>query len=225
MNNQNIDLKYINLTINNEVHKKFWPSDDKICLNVISKDLDKFIPFIEKLKNKNVVVQAGGNCGLYPFILSFFFKKVITFEPIFFLFHVLTLNCNRTNIYKFNCALSDEGGFTNMSNPQEINVGTFKLDSSSNNTTIIKTSLDSLNLEEVDFLMLDVEGHEMEVLKGAEQTISRCNPVVLVETSPDTHDRVIEYFKAKKYTIEHTFNPYVSSCNILLTPSNYKKKK
>ncbi|MDR5731066.1 FkbM family methyltransferase [Caballeronia sp. LZ025] len=43
-------------------------------------------------------------------------------------------------------------------------------------------SIDSLQLERVDFFKLDVEGMELDVLRGAKGTLKRCAPVILVET-------------------------------------------
>src|SRR5262245_36284407 len=42
-------------------------------------------------------------------------------------------------------------------------------------------SIDSLDLPRVDFMKIDVEGGELEVLDGAHETIERCNPIVLME--------------------------------------------
>lgn len=42
-------------------------------------------------------------------------------------------------------------------------------------------TLDSYGLVEVDFMKIDVEGHEIEVLKGAQATLSRCRPRILAE--------------------------------------------
>ena len=41
--------------------------------------------------------------------------------------------------------------------------------------------LDDFGLERVDFLKLDVEGFESQVLEGAAATIERCRPVMYVE--------------------------------------------
>ena len=43
------------------------------------------------------------------------------------------------------------------------------------------TTVDTCNLPVCDFIALDVEGYELEALKGAEQTIARCRPVILFE--------------------------------------------
>ncbi len=47
---------------------------------------------------------------------------------------------------------------------------------------MVQTStLDSHNLENVDFIKIDVEGYEPEVLQGAERTITTYNPVLFIE--------------------------------------------
>ena len=44
----------------------------------------------------------------------------------------------------------------------------------------IKT-LDSFNLQDVDFIKIDAEGYEPLVAKGAVNTIERCKPIILYE--------------------------------------------
>ncbi len=41
--------------------------------------------------------------------------------------------------------------------------------------------IDDLELAELDFIKLDVEGYEYQALKGAEQTLKRCRPMVMFE--------------------------------------------
>ena len=47
--------------------------------------------------------------------------------------------------------------------------------------TVPRVSLDSLELTGVSFVKLDVEGHELPALRGAERTIRRDAPLLLVE--------------------------------------------
>lgn len=42
-------------------------------------------------------------------------------------------------------------------------------------------TLDSFELQDVDFMKLDTEGMEENILRGAEATIARCWPVIVVE--------------------------------------------
>lgn len=52
--------------------------------------------------------------------------------------------------------------------------------------------LDEYRLDDVRFMKIDVEGHELEVLVGAEGTIERCSPVLLVEIDQALHDGSIQ---------------------------------
>ena len=47
--------------------------------------------------------------------------------------------------------------------------------------TVTVNTLDSYGFEDVDIIKVDVEGFEFSVLKGGEQTIRRCRPVVQLE--------------------------------------------
>jgi FkbM family methyltransferase len=49
-------------------------------------------------------------------------------------------------------------------------------------------TLDSFELDNVVFIKIDVEGAELLVLKGAEETIKRNKPVMLIEINPYTGD-------------------------------------
>src|SRR5262249_27695046 len=55
-------------------------------------------------------------------------------------------------------------------------------------------ALDQLNLNNVSLIKIDVEGYEMEVLKGAMETIKRNKPVLIVEIffSPELNKRLEE---------------------------------
>jgi hypothetical protein len=50
-------------------------------------------------------------------------------------------------------------------------------------------TIDSTGVQDVDFIKLDVEGHEYEVVLGAQKTINEFKPVVLIEEKHDPERR------------------------------------
>jgi hypothetical protein len=60
-------------------------------------------------------------------------------------------------------------------------------------------ALDGYDLQGVEFIKIDVEGHEPAMLAGAVDTIARNRPVVLVEVREKNRDEVIAFFDALEY--------------------------
>ena len=59
--------------------------------------------------------------------------------------------------------------------------------------------LDDFALGGVDFIKIDVEGHEVEVLLGAAATIERCRPMVLIELKKEHVAEVDAWFRKLDY--------------------------
>jgi FkbM family methyltransferase len=65
-----------------------------------------------------------------------------------------------------------------------------------------KVTIDSLDLEDVRFIKMDVEGHELAALRGAEKTIRRDRPMLIAELEARLQpiDRVIDLLASWGYT-------------------------
>lgn len=68
-------------------------------------------------------------------------------------------------------------------------------------------TIDSYNFDDVDAIKIDVEGSELFVIEGAEQTIDRCRPSVQVEIVPNQCERygynpqdLYDFFAKRDYT-------------------------
>ena len=60
--------------------------------------------------------------------------------------------------------------------------------------------LDDYSFDNVDYLKIDVEGHELSVLKGAVDTIARCKPIIVIEQNHITEKYGKGYkFDAKEF--------------------------
>ena len=178
-----------------------WATKDIVAWEAPKHDWEKsHRDFITKLvpeSERNVVVQAGGNMGMYPRLLSDMFKAVYTFEPDSLNFHCLVANCQRENIIKINAALGFDHQLVTVQNSWadwEQNYGVRSV--TPMNTSIIPTfSIDDLGLTECNLIMLDVEGYELNVLKGAINTLEKFRPVVFAEYG----DSCIPYMESFGY--------------------------
>jgi FkbM family methyltransferase len=138
---------------------------------------------LQHVKNKRTALDIGANVGLWSRDLVTHFEQVIAFEPVAMFRECLEQNVTASNISVQSVALGDTEGQVNMI-ITEGNTGHTHVDPNSVNgdTKIIR--LDSLNLQNVDYIKIDCEGFEYRVLQGAKETIKRCRPVVVIEQKP-----------------------------------------
>jgi len=135
------------------------------------------------IKKNSVVIDAGANIGNH----SLFYLKecncsfLHAFEPHPFMFRLLTENLSgyKNKILHQN-GLSDKETKVSASIINEKHVGSTTYHSDVNGKLVLKT-IDSFNMPKVDFIKIDVEGYEYEVINGAKNTIKRCRPTISVE--------------------------------------------
>lgn len=174
-----------------------WPAYDEKLLQVNdwAKDIDAIIPFVTDFM---VCVQAGGACGIWPYILCQYFNEVYTFEPDPVNFHCLTENLSGLgNVYYENAALGAKSGTCNIQRDQfeQNNCGAGYMVSGGETPVV---TIDSYNLGACGLIQLDVEGFEVEALLGAERTIKEHRPIIVIEEKMLPHARGKE-LKARNY--------------------------
>lgn len=162
-----------------------WTKDGEAFWHIILHDW----PHLKALWGKNiskyrVCVQAGGGYGMYPRLLAETFDRVYTFEPNPISFHCLVNNCQSENIYKYNAVLSDQNQIIKIKTKKLNNPGETRV-SSEGDYSIPAITIDNLALDACDFIQLDVEEYELNVLKGAKNTIEKYNPVISCENGND----------------------------------------
>jgi FkbM family methyltransferase len=171
-------------------------------------DLPKEIS--ECVLQRDVVVQAGGNCGFYPKQYAKLFKTVYTFEPEWLNFHCLNLNVTEPNVIKNQSCLGDKHQLVNLA-IKEKNRGKNYI----NGAGILPTyCIDDLNLEVCNLIHLDIEGYEYFALRGAENTIKKCRPVIVVEMwdkldnrfGENINEKTMQYLSDMKYTYIKTLH-------------------
>jgi len=71
---------------------------------------------------------------------------------------------------------------------------------------IICRKLDSKNLN-FQFLKIDTEGSELQILKGAQKNIKKNNPIILLEKNTDFY-KIKKFMKKLKYNYYNYYNYY-----------------
>ncbi len=205
-------------SITKEVQKK--GEYDTNTLNSLSEVLDKIKP--------DTSLDIGANIGNHALLIARLSKKVIAFEPIKFIFNVLESNVANNNIQNIsveNVGLSNIEDQQTIYIPNNSNLGSSSLEKADDGSEKlgIKTVVgdDYLHMHylgsQVDFIKIDVEGHEAMALIGLRQTLLRCKPLVLIEwKSPHTLSQFkqLNLFKElfpdyKKYGLSYTTNKKV----------------
>ena len=133
-------------------------------------------------------VDIGANIGFMTAYFAQRWQHVTAFEPTPAIFACLEKNCTRDNTDLKPLALSDkiDTVLFAIQGKSEINQIVSTTDILTKHWSSIEVpavTLDSLNLTDVDMIKIDVEGHELSVLHGAEQTIRSQRPLIAIEIS------------------------------------------
>jgi FkbM family methyltransferase len=148
----------------NDVHLQEWLAGKPFTQN---KCLNNFLEHCQDNSIKfNTVIDIGAWCGTWAKAMEPFAKKVIAFEPDKVHFACLQRNCT------INCDPRQEavGSENKHISLTEDNFTQAKRVEKEGDIRMV--TLDSLAYEDVDLIKIDVEGYEMEVLKGAENTLA-----------------------------------------------------
>ncbi|QWE10886.1 FkbM family methyltransferase [Polynucleobacter sp. es-EL-1] len=201
--------------------------------------LDKELKHISNLiKDARVAIDVGANRGVYAFHLSKIFNEVIVFEPQKWCIDIIK-DAEIKNIKLFNYGLSNTVGMTKIYTPLDPNkmpIDAFAslrpIENSIENIIPINR-LDYYDFSNVDFIKIDVEGHEYEVLEGAIETLKRNKPLLLVEIEQRHQTRnIIEVFNflssigysgywlnnlklisIKNFSVENNQTPFLNNVN------------
>ncbi len=149
--------------------------------------LEKELPIVcELVPAGAIAIDVGANNGLYTYALSRLGARVEAFEPV--------PVCARTleafgsgNVRVHEVALSSSSGERDMFVPRARGVmhtglASFrKPDGMFEAIRVPVRRLDEYRFKGVSFIKIDVEGHELEIVRGATQTIATSHPMLLIE--------------------------------------------
>ena len=169
-----------------------------------------------------LVIDCGANIGVLSVEWARFMTgwgRVISFEAQAKLFYALAGNIvlnNCLNIDAFHAAVGNKLGTMAIPEPNYLvpsSYGALDLEERTNNMDIgqkidytktinvdLKT-IDSLALERVDFIKIDVEGMEEAVVDGAKDTIAKLKPILFVEVLKSNTDAIHKTLSSLGYEI------------------------
>jgi len=153
----------------------------------------KFAAAFPHIRQFRHAVDVGANCGIWTRVMARCFPLVTCFEPNAECHEAFWLNNpwremnDISQVVLKACALGHERGTLRLNT--ELRSTAFTRIDPEGNAEIEVRTLDSLNLPDVDFIKIDVEGWEHNVVKGAAETIRRCRPAMIVEQKPDNAER------------------------------------
>ena len=157
-------------------HEFYWPKQDTELKKVAEPELQCLRKALKVTPRRRCAIQAGGAIGVWPVFLKKEFKEVHSFEPCPHNYHYLLKNTQNLDIKTYHGALSDVSEQVSIEeNPKNAGAKSVKTGKG------IKTyKIDDLNLN-CDIITLDVEGYEKKALLGAQKTIEKHAPTIIIE--------------------------------------------
>jgi FkbM family methyltransferase len=152
--------------------------------------IEKTLATLLKTEAKPMFFDVGANIGDFSLELSKCFPnaEIHSFEPVKTTFDILAKNSNGRFVKLHNIGFSDKKGKGELFNTlyktnntiasiyKDVFPDVFKNDDELGSIEFEMDTIDdfchSSNIESIDFLKIDVEGHELSVLKGASNLLS-----------------------------------------------------
>jgi FkbM family methyltransferase len=144
---------------------------------------------LEYVTNFSRAVDLGAHIGIFSRHFARLFDEVVAFEPtpetracleknVPANVRIIPYACgDREQSIQFRRHLKNSGG-TELWTDEPTEDGRFRYYSTK------MVTLDSLNLDQLGLIKIDIQGAEPMALRGGLETLRRCRPVVLIEEKP-----------------------------------------
>lgn len=184
------------------------------------------LDYLKKMTaNDGVAIDIGAHFGLYSLVLAKYFKKhVIAFEPTPYSAEIFRKNIafnKLSNLIELReAAVGREiGTATFLIQQQEGAVSNslvdyWHSDEHKNKIKVDVVSIDETVSEKINFIKIDAEGNELDVLLGAKSAIEKNRPWILLALHPsaieqkgDKLEEIWNYFEKQKYQIIFNSQP------------------
>lgn len=177
-------------------------------------EVELFRDFIGK---DMVVCDVGANIGAHTLVFSQLAKQVYAYEPVPLNFNALAGMIALNDLRNVICVQMGIGEkaevmtYMDLDTGRENNFGAARLEKFCGERPVRVFPLNT----DCNFLKIDVEGMEVQVLKGARPMIERCQPIIYMEA--DREQQVPEIFS----TLESLGYTYTWHTPPLFNPENF----
>jgi len=159
----------------------WFPYDDAKChrhfVGKAGLQIDHLERAMRYVKDWSLAVDGGAHVGSWTRLMASRFKQVVSYELAPDTYECLVRNVGGLpNVRAVHAAIGDKPGRVGVRDPKHTlgrSVG--------EGTDVPMLRLDDEDLPSLGFLKLDLEGYEYFGLRGAERTIRRFRPVILIE--------------------------------------------
>ncbi len=132
----------------------------------------------------DIAIDVGANVGLWAKPLTKKFKRVIAFEPLKQVYSCLERNVYGLPVDVHRYALGNIDSKVQMIF-DSVNTGNSFVSEVGTGSIDIKR-MDNLDLPKFGLLKIDCERHELQVIQGAVETITKYKPIIVCEQHKDT---------------------------------------
>lgn len=168
--------------------------------------LEKWNQYFENVK---IILDVGANIGNHSIYWSQLenVNKIISFEPVPKTFKLLKQNVtankiNKIEIHRLALGKKDGFGIINKEDPGNLGATSLKFVEDKTDIKIVSGDAFLYNKDNaIDLLKVDVEGFEINVLKGFEKTIKQYKPILWVEISLNNLQKVLNLLNTYGYFV------------------------
>lgn len=165
--------------IRRDTHMGKWVTEHKR----LDFDQNQLPRYTKYFKEGDVLVNVGANIGCYAKAFVDKASKIICFEPHEEAFTCLKYNLEKySNVELYNVALSHGSHMYHVLDGHANNIGASVIESSVDSQKYTMT-LDELDFDKLNFILMDCEGSEYNVLLGARNTIDKFKPIIVTEVN------------------------------------------
>ena len=173
------------------IHGWWLPSEDLHFEEYLSKSIEingkklyqpkHLSKCFHHITKKNTAIDIGAHCGFWSFYLSLNFKKIYAFEPIDIFRDCFKKNIISQNVELLPYAIGESNKLISL-NIDLQNTGATHISNNFNqNNRVEMKRLDEFKFENLDFIKIDVEGYENNVVIGTENTLKKHKPLIIIE--------------------------------------------